>query len=435
VSLTVKFKGDSSSFDKALNKVKSGMNSVKAPVVAVAKTVAVLGAAFTAAAAAAGAIIYKLVKIGEEANTQNARLANITKQMGLFGGEAEKVSERLSKFAEAQARLTGTDNAAIKQGQAFLMTFKDIAATADEVGGNFDRATVAAIDLAAGGFGSLERASLALGKILSDPINNINALAKAGVQFTEQEKEKIQTMVVSNQLFEAQAFILDKIKGRVGETAQATANATDKLAEMRKQLMNAFAKPVADAFDNLSMNAEKTFVALESKFAESGKIFANALGQAVAGDASRIAKIGELIGGLLMRGIMASLKAGGWSFSEGLWKGVGALADTKAGDVVTFGGGRDLAEIAEGQAGDARRFRGQSVASELADAVNDLSKSIDELRKQEREDAVYKAGFRAGGTDRITDSSKVDQIFDEFLDETKKTNQLLQEFAEERKGP
>jgi hypothetical protein len=434
VSLTVKFKGDSSSFDKALNKVKSGMNSVKAPVVAVAKTVAVLGAAFTAAAVAAGAIIFKLVKIGEEANTQNARLANITKQMGLFGGEAGKVSERLSKFAEAQARLTGTDNAVIKQTQAKLMTFRELAETADEAGGSFDRATVAALDMAAAGFGSATQNAVQLGKALNDPIRGIASLTKSGLTFTEQERQKIAALVESNRMLEAQDMILSAIETQVEKTAQATANATDKLGEMRKQLMNAFAKPVADAFDNLSMNAEKTFVALESKFAEAGKIFANALGQAVAGDASRIAKIGELIGDLLMRGIMASLKAGGWSFSEGLWKGVGALADTKAGDVVTFGGGRDLAEIAEGQAGDARRFRGQSVASELADAVNDLSKSIDELRKQEREDAVYKAGFRAGGTDRITDSSKVDQIFDEFLDETKKTNQLLQEFAEDRKG-
>jgi hypothetical protein len=411
------------------------MNSVKAPVVAVAKTVAVLGAAFTAAAVAAGAIIFKLVKIGEEANTQNARLANITKQMGLFGGEAGKVSERLSKFAEAQARLTGTDNAAIKQGQAFLMTFKDVAATADEVGGNFDRATVAAMDLAAGGFRSLESAALALGKILSDPINNINALAKAGVQFTEQEKEKIQTMVVSNQLFEAQAFILDKIKGRVGETAQATANATDKLAEMRKQLMNAFAKPVADAFDLLTVNAEQTFQKLEGKFTEAGKIFANALERAVAGDASRIAMIGETIGDLIVEGIKGSLKGMGWIYNEIGHSAISSIANTKFMDFILGGDGRMVSEFHEDLAKDSARYRRQGFSSDISGAIEKLTQNIEEMNRQMREDAVYKAGFRAGGTDRITDPSKVDRIFEEFLDETKKTNQLLERFEEDRKGP
>jgi hypothetical protein len=431
VSLTVKFKGDSSSFDKALNKVKSGMNSVKAPVVAVAKTVAVLGAAFTAAAVAAGAIIFKLVKIGEEANTQNARLANITKQMGLFGGEAGKVSERLSKFAEAQARLTGTDNAAIKQGQAFLMTFKDVAATADEVGGNFDRATVAAMDLAAGGFRSLESAALALGKILSDPINNINALAKAGVQFTEQEKEKIQTMVVSNQLFEAQAFILDKIKGKVGETAQATANATDKLGEMRKQLMNAFAKPVADAFDNLTMNAENTFLALEKKFEFAGKFFASALEDAMQGDATKFLAIGKMIGDLLSDGIKIAFDASIWTIELAMRRMALKLAENDpmiGPDSALAGKLREAVSVGE-------QTRASKVETGFKEAIENLNKNIAEMNRQMREDAVYKAGFRAGGTDRITDPSKVDRIFEEFLDETKKTNQLLERFEEDRKGP
>jgi hypothetical protein len=431
VSLTVKFKGDSSSFDKALNKVKSGMNSVKAPVVAVAKTVAVLSAAFAAAAAAAGAIIYKLVKIGEEANTQNARLANITKQMGLFGGEAGKVSERLSKFAEAQARLTGTDNAAIKQTQAKLMTFRELAETADEVGGSFDRATVAALDMAAAGFGSATENAVQLGKALNDPIRGVTALARSGITFTEQERQKIAALVESNRMLEAQDMILSAIEKQVSKTAQATANATDKLAEMRKQLMNAFAQPVADAFENLTMNAESTFLALEQKFAKAGKFFASALEDAMQGDASKFLAIGKMIGDLLSDGIKIAFDASIWTIELALRRLALSIAESDpmiGKDSALAGKLREAVSVGE-------QARASNIDSGFKEAIDNLNKNIAEMNRQMREDAVYKAGFRAGGTDRITDPSKVDRIFEEFLDETKKTNQLLERFEEDRKGP
>jgi hypothetical protein len=242
-------------------------------------------------------------------------------------------------------------------------------------------------------------------------------------------------MVVSNQLFEAQAFILDKIKGKVGETAQATANATDKLAEMRKQLMNAFAKPVADAFDLLTVNAEQTFQKLEGKFTEAGKIFANALERAVAGDASRIAMIGETIGDLIVEGIKGSLKGMGWIYNEIGHSAISSIANTKFMDFILGGDGRMVSEFHEDLAKDSARYRRQGFSSDISGAIEKLTQNIEEMNRQMREDAVYKAGFRAGGTDRITDPSKVDRIFEEFLDETKKTNQLLERFEEDRKGP
>jgi hypothetical protein len=62
--------------------------------------------------------------------------------MGLFGSSTQKVTDRLIKLAEETAMATGIDNLAIKATQAKLLTFKNLAATADELGGAFDRATV-----------------------------------------------------------------------------------------------------------------------------------------------------------------------------------------------------------------------------------------------------------------------------------------------------
>jgi hypothetical protein len=190
-------------------------------------------AAFAVAAVAAAAFAVKFAKdaivAGEAAATANARIEQINKSMGLFGDSVNVVSERLIKYAEETARATGIDTNSIKATQAKLLTFKELAATANEVGGQFDRATKAAIDLASAGFGAAETNAVQLGKALNDPIKGLTALARSGVTFTEQEKERIKTLVQSNKIGEAQAEILKAIEMQVGGTAEATANATEKM--------------------------------------------------------------------------------------------------------------------------------------------------------------------------------------------------------------
>jgi len=142
---------------------------------------------------AAVAVGKDLYEAGERAATSNARIDQIAQSMDLFGTATGDVTDRLKKLADETARKTGIDQNQIKQAQATLLTFKDLAGTAGVVGSNFDRATKAAIDLAAAGFGTAESNAVQLGKALNDPIKGITALAKSGVTFTEQEKEKIKT--------------------------------------------------------------------------------------------------------------------------------------------------------------------------------------------------------------------------------------------------
>lgn len=179
--------------------------------------------------AALGGAAAKFISAGEEAATSNARIRQVTESMGLFGEASADVTKKLIEQAEATARLTGVDQNQIKQAQASLLTFGEIAKSADEMGGAFDRATQLTIDLAAAGFGSVETNAIQLGKALNDPIKGLSALSRSGVTFTEQEKELITTLVESGKQFEAQDMILKAIEKQVGGTGEATANATDKL--------------------------------------------------------------------------------------------------------------------------------------------------------------------------------------------------------------
>ena len=225
----------------------------------------------------------KFINAGEAAATAEAAIENIAKQMDLFGGDTKKVTDRLIAYAEATARATGVDNLAIKATQAKLLTFGELAKTADEAGGAFDRATAAAIDLAAAGFGSAESNAVQLGKALNDPIKGIAALAKSGVTFTDQEKEKIKTLVASNKTLEAQELVLAAIEKQVGGTALATANDTDKMKEAFAQASQSIGKALLPFLQKLV-----PVLGAVARFAERNKGIIIAVGFAVAGLATAV---------------------------------------------------------------------------------------------------------------------------------------------------
>lgn len=256
--------GMSSGASKGFASMGSAMKSV-------AKGAAVVTAAVAAAGAAAGALAYKLILSGEASNTADARIRNIARSMDLFGDGSDAVADRLSNLAEKMELQTGVERNSIKVTQAKLLTFKDLANTADEVGGNFDRATEAAIDMAAAGFGSAEQNAAQLGKALNDPITGLAALRRNGITFTESEKEKIKTLVESNRMHEAQAQVLAAIEKQVGGTAAATADSTVQIKAALSQGFAEVGKPLADALASLTPQFLEFVEMAKPKLAEAGQ--------------------------------------------------------------------------------------------------------------------------------------------------------------------
>lgn len=193
-----------------------------------------------------------LVDAGEAELQGNARLENIAKSMGIFGNQADTVAKRLENLSGVQQLSLGIDDDVIKSTQAKLLTFKDLAKSADTAGGSFDRATMAALDLAAAGFGTAESNAVQLGKALQDPIKGLTALARSGVTFTEAEKERIKTLVESNQIGEAQNLVLKAIETQVGGTAAATTTASDKMEQGWANLKETVGLALLPAFNDLA---------------------------------------------------------------------------------------------------------------------------------------------------------------------------------------
>jgi hypothetical protein len=261
-ALTLKLLADISDFTKGIDQSQKQTRTMGDNIKKFGKMAAV---GLLAAGAAAGAFAVKAIAAGEAAATSNARIEQINQSMGLFGASTDEVTESLIKYANETARATGIDQNSIKATQAKLLTFKEIAQTADEVNGNFQRATKAAIDLGAAGFGTAEDNAVSLGKALNDPIRGITALTRNGITFTESEKERIKVLVESNKVGEAQNMILAAIETQVGGTAEATANATDRMKVGLSQVTETIGLALLPAFEKVTaFIIDKVFPAFQN---------------------------------------------------------------------------------------------------------------------------------------------------------------------------
>ena len=227
-----------------------------------------IGTGLTIGAVATTKFAASAIKAAEGVEQANNRLAAVNESMGLFGSETSQVTQRLIKFAEANELNVAVDAEVIKATQAKLLTFKELASTADDTGGAFDRATMAALDLAAAGFGTAETNAIQLGKALQDPVKGLSALRRSGITFTEQEKEKIKTLVESNKTLEAQDLILQAIETQVGGTAEATAKSSDKIKLAFDNVLEGVGGALLPAFDDFATSLNEDVVPLLTELGE-----------------------------------------------------------------------------------------------------------------------------------------------------------------------
>lgn len=195
----------------------------------------------------------------QELKEAAAASSNVQAVIKATGGVAGVTAEHVDELADSQLKLTGTDDEIIKQGAAKLLTFKAVANQVGEGNDVFDRATKLSLDLAQTGFGSVESASVLLGKALNDPVKGLTALQRVGVALTESQKEQVKALVASGDVLGAQKVILAEVESQVGGAAEAfgktlpgrIAIADESLKNMKAQLTAGFA-PALELGANLT---------------------------------------------------------------------------------------------------------------------------------------------------------------------------------------
>ena len=213
---------DFQKLEGAGNKATFGLRTFDKGMTNTLKTVAKVAAGV---AVAAGAIGYKLASAAYESQKVMAQTNAIIKATG---GAANVTATQVSNLSEKLSMQIGVDDELIQKSANLLLTFKQVQNQVGENNNIFDRAVITAQDLG-NVFGSADAAAMQLGKALSDPVKGITALRRAGINFTEQQKEQIKTLVASGDMLGAQKLILAEVESQVGGTAAATATGFDRM--------------------------------------------------------------------------------------------------------------------------------------------------------------------------------------------------------------
>lgn len=189
-------------------------------------------AAFTALAGATQFAIQQAIE-QERVMAQTANVIEAT------GGAAGLTAQQIADLAQAESQLTGLDDELIQGGENMLLTFKNIG------GETFPAATRAMEDMAVAMAGGnlaavdLQGTAIQLGKALNDPIAGLTALSRAGVTFSDEQKDLIRTLQESGDLMGAQAVILDELESEFGGAAKAAGDTLEgSLAKLNNTIGN-----------------------------------------------------------------------------------------------------------------------------------------------------------------------------------------------------
>ena len=162
---------------------------------------------------------------------QSKAIAQVEAGLKSTAGQVGITSQELQKMAtDLQNKTLFGDEVILKDATAQLLTFTNI------TGEQFARTQAAALDLATRLDGDLKSASIQLGKALNDPIANLSALSRSGIQFSDDQKKVIKSLTETGRLAEAQTLILDELNKQYGGSAEAAAEADGGFT----QLANSF---------------------------------------------------------------------------------------------------------------------------------------------------------------------------------------------------
>lgn len=236
INLRDKFSKKLSKVQKRSNSFGKSMGSLKGKLIAALSGYAVMRAfktlldAFDKQAVAVGQVEQGLISTGR---TVGFTLEQLTKQAIRF--------QRNTIFG---------DETILQGVTAQLLTFTNITGTA------FYRTQKAVMDVTSRLYGaqanaeSLRGTSIMLGKALNDPVANLGALSRAGIQFSDSQKEVIKKFAQTNQIAKAQEIILNELANQYGGSAAAIAKAGMGTAKQTKaawgDIKETLGKGVAD---------------------------------------------------------------------------------------------------------------------------------------------------------------------------------------------
>lgn len=209
----------------AKDNASAGLKSVRSAVNSVGKAAAKIAAVGIAAMTAEMVFSVNAANAQENADKQ---LEAVLKSTGRAAGLAYT---QLKDMAAGLQEVTTYGDEVVQSAQGILLTFTNIGADVfpDVLERTLDIATALGTDL--------KSAAIQLGKAVNDPIKGIDGLSRAGIQFTDTQKDMIKQMVESGDTMGAQKALLGELEKQFGGSAR---KATETFSGALKQATNSF---------------------------------------------------------------------------------------------------------------------------------------------------------------------------------------------------
>ena len=231
-SVNMKFTAQTADAQKRISELEKGVSNLnkesKASASASASTSSGLAgiAAAAAPAAAAVALVVTALKSAVSAakecvsayKTQEQSEARLQAVLKATGKQVGMNVQELKELASATQAISRFGDEAVIEAEKILIATQAL----DEEG--LQRALLDSADLAEAMGTDIASAASTMAYALQDPEQGLTRLRRAGMAFTDEEIEQVKTLQDANDLYGAQALLLDKIESKYKGVAQAVAN-------------------------------------------------------------------------------------------------------------------------------------------------------------------------------------------------------------------
>ena len=219
-SLTIKVNGDTKNFQKALKGTEAATAKLQADLSKIA-TIA------TTAFAGLGATITGLISTYRVQEQAEIKLATVLRSTAKAAGLNK---EELLSMASGLQKVTTFGDEVIIGAQSLLLTFTKIGKDV------FPAATETILNMSQAMGQDLKSSTIMLGKALNDPVAGISALARVGVNLSEEQKKLIKSFSDVNDVASAQKVILGELEVQFGGQARAAAEGTGRFEQLKNTL-------------------------------------------------------------------------------------------------------------------------------------------------------------------------------------------------------
>jgi hypothetical protein len=187
----------------------------------------------------------------EDAEKLEVQMGQLRAAIDATGGAAGLTAEDIVKMSKDLDEATLGSAEGFRSAALQLLTFKSVGVDA------FERTLAAAQDLSSAGFGTVESATVQLGKALENPIQGLTSLTRVGVSFTEEQKKMIESFVRLGDVAGAQNVILAAVEGQVQGIAAAAggglAGAVDLVGKRMTDLRETIGGVLLPVFTQLNL--------------------------------------------------------------------------------------------------------------------------------------------------------------------------------------